>query len=555
MKKKAMMNAGIGFILWLISLFAIELNLIEQLLLFAIYVTVPLTFALTETVKRDGTLFTTYRAAFHLQLPMAVLAGLSFSLEPGVTAGFLSVGWLVFSILVFLYGAARFSARGTRRLEELSVDIGLIYFLLGGVWFTISRFGLEIMDFSMTIIQLTAIHFQFSAFVLPIFNGLLGRFLVGQQHTLSKTYKLATCGILAGPILIAIGITYSRLFEFLSVGIFVIALILYCILIFTHVVPKISWLPRILLFLSTSVLILTLAFSFIYGLSRALNVVMIPIPDMVLFHGIGNAFFVVFCGVVGWFLDTPKPHHNPYGIPFSKIHSGFYTGADFFDRNNLVDSTHLRNSLIDTMSDYDRTGFSTRKFHPEIVSFYENTLNYDLDSHTEWQPGFITFSKLYKAISRRIGQINLPLNGTDHIRMTGKIVPVQSDKDGREDVRAWIRTTEDEEPIFAAAYSSHVHEGERYMNIAMPLLFGNMTGILKMDLIGEAGLRLASFTKHRKGDEGIYYHCPWFTLKLPIDEHFHVWFDVGANTLRANHHMRLLGKPFLKIEYEIAKIH
>ncbi|WP_221566944.1 YndJ family protein [Alkalihalobacillus sp. TS-13] len=555
MKKKAVINAGIGFSLWVISLFAIELNLIEQLLLFAIYVTVPLTLTLTETVKRDGVLFKTYRAAFYLQLPMAVLAGLSFSMDPGVTAGFLSVGWLGFSILVFLYGISRLSARGTRPLEELSVDIGLIYFLLGGVWFTISRFGLEVMDFSMTIIQLTAIHFHFSAFVLPIFNGMLGRFLTRQQNVLSKTYKLATYGILAGPILIAIGITYSRLFEFLSVGIFVIALLIYCILFFTHVIPKISWLPRILVFLSTSTLILTLAFSFIYGFSRVLNVVIIPIPDMVLFHGIGNAFFVVFCGVVGWLLNTPKPHHNPYGVPFSRIHSGFYTGADFFDRNNLVDPTRHRNSLINTMSDYDRTGFGTRKLHPEIVSFYENTLNYDLESHTEWQSGFITFSKLYKAISRRIGQINLPLNGTDHIRMTGKIVPLQSDKDGRDDVRAWIRTTEDGEPIFAAAYSSHLHEGERYMNIAMPLLFGNMTGILKMDLIGETGLRLASFTKHRKGDEGIYYHCPLLTLKLPIEEHFHVWFDVGANTLRANHHMSLLGKPFLKIEYKISKIH
>ncbi len=553
MKKAAVMNASIGFFIWFIFLFSVTLNLIEQLLLFAIFVTVPLTLFMTETVKRSGTYFKSYTAAFKLHPPMAVLAGLSFITPPGWIAGLLSIGWFVFSIVVFLYGFARFSARGIRPLEELSIDIGLMYFLLGGAWFVMGRFGMDVMDFSTTIIQLTAIHFHFSAFVLPIFNGLLGRFLLHQTDRLSKTYRLATFGILAGPILIAIGITYSRIFEFVSVGIFVIALLLYCIEMFTYALPKISWMPRVFLFLSTSALMVTLALSFLYGFSRALNILIISIPNMVLFHGVGNALLVVLCGIAGWLIIHPKADYSHYGIPSSKIFSRFYTGSDFFDRSNLVDQDLHDDSLVDNMEAYDREDFHSRNLHPEIVSFYENTLNYELDSHTQWQPGFVFFSKLYKSISKRIGQINLPLNGVDHIQMTSKIIPLISEKDGRPDVRAWIRRTGDGESIFAAAYSSHQYKGERYMNIALPLFFGNMTGILKMDHMqeDESGLRLSSVTKRSNGDEGIYYHTKWFTIKLPIDEHFNVWFDEKANLLKASHHMSLFTNPFLKIDYEI----
>ncbi|WP_408007851.1 YndJ family protein [Pseudalkalibacillus sp. A8] len=556
MKKTAVMNASIGFVLWLIFLFMVNLNMIEQLLLFAIFVTVPLTLYMSETVKRNGVYFKTYIAASYLHLPMAVMAGLSFITTPGLLAGYLSFGWLAFSVFVFFYGFVRFSARGIRPLEELSIDIGLIYFLLGGAWFVIGRFGMIVMEFSTAIIQLTAIHFHFSAFVLPIFNGMIGRFLLHQNGRFSKTYRLATFGILAGPILIAIGITYSRIFEFLSVGIFVLALILYCIEIFTNVLPKISWLPRVFLSLSNSALIVTLALSFTYGFSRALNVLIISIPNMVVFHGIGNAFVVVFCGIVGWLLINPKPEYSHYGIPASKIFSRFFTGSDFFHRRNLVAQDRHDDGLIDNMEDYDRIDFNTRNLHPEVVSFYENTLEYTLESHTQWQPGFVAFSKIYKSISKRIGQINLPLNGMDHIQMTSKIISLNSEEDGRPDVRAWIRTTADGESIFAAAYSSHQYKGERYMNIALPLLLGNMTGVLKMDHMqeDESGLKLSNFSKRSNGDEGIYYHTRWFTIKLPINEHFNVWFDEKANLLKASHHMSLFNKPFLKIDYEISRV-
>ena len=63
-----------------------------------------------------------------------------------------------------------------------------------------------------------------------------------------------------------------------------------------------------------------------------------------------------------------------------------------------------------------------------------------------------------------------------------------------ENVRAWIRKNEAGESIFVALYSKHTNKNETYMNIALPLPYSNMTGILKLyndnhDLIITSKLR------------------------------------------------------------------
>ena len=70
---------------------------------------------------------------------------------------------------------------------------------------------LSIMHFSSDIVLLTAAHFHYSAFLLPLSAGLIGR-----KEKRSKVYDAIMFIIMISPMTVAIGITYSRIFEFLQ---------------------------------------------------------------------------------------------------------------------------------------------------------------------------------------------------------------------------------------------------------------------------------------------------------------------------------------------------
>lgn len=91
------------------------------------------------------------------------------------------------------------------------------------------------------------------------------------------------------------------------------------------------------------------------------------------------------------------------------------------------------------------------------------------------------------------------------------------------------------------------------MNIALPLPYSNMTGILKLrnhnkDLIITSRLR-----KSARGDEGIYLHSRFFTIRLPLSETFTIK-EKDETTLTAHHQMWIFGVKFLEIDYEIERV-
>ncbi|RBW68921.1 hypothetical protein [Bacillus taeanensis] len=145
-------------------------------------------------------------------------------------------------------------------------------------------------------------------------------------------------------------------------------------------------------------------------------------------------------------------------------------------------------------------------------------------------------------------QINLPAHGEENGAMHSRMIAVSDQQDGRTNVRAWIRTNERGKAIFAAAYSTHTSHRETYMNIALPLPFGNTTGVLTLNHDKGNGLTLSSLPCG--GDEGIYFHTKRFTVRLPLQEHFHVWKNDDAG-LHAVHTMWLFRKKFLSITYHI----
>ncbi|MBT2651027.1 YndJ family protein [Oceanobacillus sp. ISL-73] len=555
MRNRIILQTCIGLLFWLSSFLFMEVSIIERLLIFGIAVTVPLTFLLTEITDRYGNYFKTYSLAVKVYPIVAISAIMSFFFPLGFISGLWTVPWLIWVAIVFLYGVQKLMARGFHYIEEISIDIGLIYLLLGGVWLSIFRFGINVLDFGTVIISLTAIHFHFSSFVTPRFAGLLGRLYRQQRGFLSNPFKLMLIGIMISSFGIAIGITVSRIVEFIFVGMYAFSLWGYTYYLVFHLYKIVkNKMAYALLSISSLTLIMTMFFALMYGFGRMIGIDFVTIPQMVDYHGLANAFIFVFLGVIGWLIVQPKMYFLSYGIPFSNINGKRKIGSDFFQRQEYM-STQYYSGLVERLDDFNQTNFNSNIVSPRIRHFYEQTIDYDLQSLTYWQKGFQRLSNVYKLISSRVEQINLPSHDEeDELTVRSEIIGIDDDRDGRDDVRAWVRTSKStEKAVFVAAYSHHSFANNKYINISLPLPFGHMTGILRLVNGIDDRLELTSKARSKnKGDEGIYYVTKWFSIKLPISEHFTVWEE--EDYLKANHEMWILGKKFLTIDYSIYSV-
>ncbi|PKC50598.1 hypothetical protein RhiirA1_485865, partial [Rhizophagus irregularis] len=131
----------------------------------------------------------------------------------------------------------------------------------------------------------------------------------------------------------------------------------------------------------------------------------------------------------------------------------------------------------------------TSSLSPIIRDFYENTLDYRLYAEIRWSTWFKPFATIYRLVSSFVQQINLPLS-SKRIEMTGDILNINKDLDGRMHPRAWIRNI-NKKVTFIALYSWHQTGNRTYMNIALPLPWSSMIGILELNQI-DKDLQLSS---------------------------------------------------------------
>lgn len=152
---------------------------------------------------------------------------------------------------------------------------------------------------------------------------------------------------------------------------------------------------------------------------------------------------------------------------------------------------------------------------------------------------------IYQFVSRKMGQLNLPFSSSQ-VEMTGEVLLVDAQLDGRSKPRVWKRKI-GAETVFVAIYSKHQSDGATYMNIALPLPFSSMHGILQLTAEDER-LHLTSIGS---GDAGTYLALGRYVFKLPLHENFIIREHNG--NLTATHDMTLLGLHFLHIDYDITE--
>ncbi|CAF1814684.1 YndJ family protein [Bacillus subtilis] len=453
--------------------------------------------------------------------------------------------WWMYTVFIALYAILRLWETKIHRIEETSVLFGLIYLAGGGFWFFAYAAHLQIMQFGPLIILLTAVHFHYSAFLIPIFNGLLGRTI--RKHRM--LYSWITWVILLSPLLIALGITYSKTLDVIAVSIYMAAIYLHAFLVFTAAFRTKT--GTFLIRLSSAVLMITIAFSMIYSFGVFRQEVTLTINQMIWIHGFVNAFGVILPALIGWRIEDAKPFDADSVKTFSRIYGKRKIGEEFLASIQAENNARY-SGLVDDMGSLRSKDFSPEKLEELILSFYEQTIEYNIKAKVTWSTWFRPLAIIYEWFSRRIGQIHLSTN-PDWYRMYSKIRGVHSKKDGRERVRAWIRTNEKNETIFTALYSVYHSNGEGYMNISLPLPFSSMTGILKPYHHQEKLVLTSRRRKSRAGDEGIYLQTRAGTCPLPLSETFLIE-AAHDNKLTAVHHMWLFGIKFLTVHYSITHI-
>ena len=309
-------SAAAGLFVWLVLLLAAtsdsaHIELIHKVLLFAVFVIVPLGLSLIAPGAQRGSL-SLYKIVLVAQPIAAIATAASFFFDKGLLSASLAATWMIANSLIALFGLTRLISRGFYPVNELSIDAGLFYLPVAGVWLVIYRLGVQPFGFGETIILLTAVHFHFTGFATPIIAGMSGRILAARKYP-TKLFGLAVFGIVTAMPLVAAGITFTPLLGFIGTLLLSTSLVLLAILNIGWVQPAIdSSLNRTLLIVGAVASCAAMVLASLYSYSLVAHTVVLTIPGMAVTHGLLNAFGFVTCSLLAWTRMSLKSAHTDF---------------------------------------------------------------------------------------------------------------------------------------------------------------------------------------------------------------------------------------------------
>ncbi|WP_267643075.1 YndJ family protein [Haloarchaeobius amylolyticus] len=308
------LSAVLGGVGWLVLVAVADLDAIDRALALAPLVLVPLGLGMAATPSFAGLAGRLHRLAV-LGQPIGAGLFVASVVAPveGTTAALLATPWVLVTGLLALVAAVRVRARVRTRtrdtevalapLSETVLDAGLAYAVVGAVALVLFHLGLTFW-FDPTIVRLTAVHFHYAGFVLPVVTGLAGRTLDREVGL----YRAVAAVVLVGPGLVAVGISFSPTIEVLAVSAFTLAVTVLGGFVATRVAPARPRRQGLLLGLSSLALPVSMALALGYAVSvfTGTDVLGLRIPVMVRVHGSLNAFGFALLGLVGWRLAVPE---------------------------------------------------------------------------------------------------------------------------------------------------------------------------------------------------------------------------------------------------------
>lgn len=174
------------------------MNAVIPLFLIAPLVLVPLGYRLLDVASPGSRPPAVILAAV---LPAAGVLVISFWLEPGPVAAALALPWLAVTGTTALAAGVRLLSDPDRFRPGVrhATDAAVAFLAVGATFAVIDRLGARPLAFSSTIILLTAVHFHFAGFVLPLAGALAYR------RRPSRWLELAIGAVVVGIPITALG--------------------------------------------------------------------------------------------------------------------------------------------------------------------------------------------------------------------------------------------------------------------------------------------------------------------------------------------------------------
>lgn len=205
-------------------------------------------------------------------------------------------------------------------------------------------------------------------------------------------------------------------------------------------------------------------------------------------------------------------------------------------------------------------GFEPSAVDSRIRDFYEGTAGYRLDTwSTTYFPARLPLWLLVTTISRRVDQLNFPLEGLDTAYgMTSEIVLLRRG-DGAVKYTGWYRKLKKTgRSIYTGFYTTREIPGSETpcVKVIFPMPKGNATVLLRPENDPDGGFRLES-AGGGLGDAGFYRIARRRDGRLRVwliktlKERFQIYVDEDG-VVRCDHHVRFLGLPVLSLHYRIS---
>ncbi|MCP3031844.1 YndJ family protein [Halobacillus sp. A1] len=542
MKKPGLTMAAIGVFIMFLWFVFVETTILDASLIFAFLILVPL---LLEEIIQSPENNRAEQWIWNVMLaylPFSVAGMLAVALPPGLKSGSWALLWFFFTLLIAFGGLMRWLGRGWFPIHETIIDIGLIYIAAGGVWFVLASVGVETIAG-----QIQALHFHYAGFVLLVLIGLFGRWLSAYKKTgTGRPYQVLGVGVALGPLFI-LNVSHQHFLGFVVTAVYVLFLVWLCLWWLWCSVEFKMW-PKMALRIASLLLILTMGLSIMYRLGLEMNTYWLGVGDMTKWHGTFNALFFSWLAVAAWRSIHPVKGYTYTNFPVSRLR---IRGSS--DHVSEWRARHLyAEGLVHDLSSHQSVHFDPGSVHTEVRRFLEKTTDYKMGMTVRWRRGFNLIAVLFQRLRQRAGVNRIDLSS--YLEVEGEVVPVREGKDGRKNVKAWVRKNIDtNETMLTNYYSSHHHRGRTYINIAYPLPVGVITVVQILINDGDGGLILSSSSKEdRRGDEGVYLSFGNWTLRTILCADFHVRAE-HPGRLQACYKVKVGKAALLKISYRIEK--
>lgn len=221
--------------------------------------------------------------------------------------------WFVFMMVVAVCGVWRVYHRGLYPAEETIIDVGLVFTGVGGLWLLLWQGGIDrLLPYSELTMSLTAVHYHYSAVVVPILTGGFGRLIVSINGETGRAYRVLAIGAAAGSPLIALGVIQGPPLELVYVSIY--AVLLYWLSIWwLLLLPRLTGRTKLCLLVASGSLMISMGVTFLYALGVTIGTPIIPYEQMFIWHGAVNAIGFSLFGTLGWYLLGSLPKRKRSG--------------------------------------------------------------------------------------------------------------------------------------------------------------------------------------------------------------------------------------------------